>query len=216
MTETVVIPKANMEEAVDAFVREIYATDRIHEETSDFYGLSLPESTPDDVVEAVTERIQEAFAKINKYWGNLVTVEEAIGDDGDALLVAIGSVLGFDSPATNERLKEFLEHYELEWPENDVFEGLDENLERQIRESVYDLPWDWSITERTDSALEEAAIGEQEVYQQLVRFFQQNPTKPGSAAQTVYFAAQEAVQDQPGVDFNDWMTRFLRFMASRI
>jgi len=197
-------------------LRDIYGEDRIHQEDSDFYGLSIPEYTPNDVVDTLIERVQEAFAKVNNYWDNLVTIEEAIGDDEDALLVAMGSVLGFDSPKTNERLKGFLEHYELEWPEQSHFEGADENLDNELREALYDLPWDWNLTERTDDALEEAAIGENEVYEQLLKFFQNNSRKPGSAAQTVYFAAQEGVQGAPGSDFNDWMTRFLRFMASRI
>jgi hypothetical protein len=216
MTELDTIPKVNMEEAVDAFVRDIYAADKVHQEESDFYGLPIPESTPKDVVDTLSESVQEVFAKINEFWGGIVTIEEAIGNDDDALLVAIGSVLGFDSPKTNEQLKGFLEHYELEWPGIRELGGTNESLELELRESVYDLPWDWKITERTEDALEEAATGENEVYQELVRFFQQNPSKPGSVAQTVYFAAEDAVQGQPGVDFNDWMTRFLRFMASRI
>lgn len=200
---------------------EVYARAEVEEPESDFSGLSVPESVSDEVIQPIVEKIKEGFELLDGIWGENgrdARLEDIVSEDKEVLLTVVGSLMEYDFPNTNDRLMEAFVEHGVSWPgTNQRLESFAEELNARFDRALYDLPWEWPLAEnaKTDE-LEESAMGEAQIYQDLVQFMQKNASKPGSVAQTIYFAAQDAFSEAPGDVFDDWMTRFLRFLATRV
>lgn len=204
-----------LDESIDDFILSIFATEKTQDKESPFFEMTVPTEVPESAREKVRPVVETALEKIFEGFGNLLSLKEAIADDRESMLVLLGSILELDNLSDVPRLQETMREYDiqLDLDSTKLDDAMVSDLYEAFEDAVFELPWDWKISESRN--IIESSVGEAAIYDDLVNFFEKNVDKPASVAQTFFFAVKDAFGDAPRRSVDEWMTRFLKFLAKR-
>lgn len=188
-----------------------FALELTENESSDFYGMEVPETVDRETLEPIVERFEEiSNGMVEDLRG--IEVADLWESSENAIFIGLLEAVG----------SEDLEGVRKDTP---IKYEQDEKLQAAFKEAIYELDWDWGSPEPSDElreAFEEArkmledASGAAEAIAAMKTFIGRNENKAKMVAYALLTAINEYFEDQDAPDTikRMWIDNFLRVFAS--